>query len=653
MDPGMIGVLAFSIPILAAIFAYPLGNVSKKGVGWFSTIIAFISAALVFMLIPEVLEKGKVIFTLEFSEKFAALVPMIAQPFIGMKFALYIDSLSLLIAGIASGFGTLDLLYAVADMEREEHLGRFYAVMLIFIGSMTGLAFAGDLILLFVFWELVGICSYLLTGFHYEKPDHLRASYKAIMLTHGTGLALLVGIIWTYLAAGTLLFEELPRKLIYCKDVAVIIAVLFLVAAIAKSVQFPLHTWLPDATVAPSPATALLHAAAMVKAGIYLVARMYFLFGEVLGKSLLWQLTVSTIGVITMTVAVMCALAQKDIERLLAYHTISQIGYMFLGVGIGTALGVAAGLFYLLNHAIFKGLLSLCAGCLIYATGTRYLDEMGGLAKNMPVTAVACIFAAFSVSGIPPFNGFVSKLMIYEAALGRGIELGGLAGSLFIVYAVIAMFVSAATLASFMKLLYSAFFGSRPEKLKEVKEVPLPMQVSITILAFLCLFFGVVPQVPLRLIIPASVALVGGEVHVTWLGFVETTMLGGYFATLVTGLIVASIILGLAIYRIGLAPRTPAEVEIDVFTGGEIEQPYLDINRVRPDPEAFLFGSEVMFEKLYKFMKRGGLDILWFGIGKLVVKASEKLRKVQIGYLNVYTIVLAAFLAIILAILFL
>jgi len=633
MSYELIVFLAVGIPMIGAFLVPLIAKISEKLVGWYSTTLVFISAALVLYLIPEVILDSKVIVAVLSAGASLLIVPRL----IGTSFTFYVDALSLIIGIAASLFGAFDLLYSTADMAHEEGQPRFYFLMLLFIGSMIGLAFAGDLILLFIFWEIVGLCSYSLIGFYYKKPKSLYGSFKAIMLTHAGGIGLLIGAIWTFFLTGTTTYTELPTvisQLPANAQIALnIILVLYLIAAMAKSVQFPIHTWLPDATVAPSPVTALLHAAAMVKAGVYLIARVYLLYPI----TIQWNVITATVGIITMTVASFAMIAQNDVKRLLAYSTITQIGYMFLAIGLGTTLGLAAGLFHLFNHAFIKGLLFLGAGCLIYATKTKDLREMGGLARNMPVTTTACIIGALAISGLPPLNGFVSKFMIYEAAISAGLAMKGFIGSLYLFYGIFAIFASAMTFAGVMKFVFSAFFGPRPKELENVKEVPLEMQITMVFLTIVCIVFGIAPSIPLNyLIIPAATTLVGGTLTVSTLGYVASAV-GGYYATLIVGLLALSLILGAILYKLG-AVEYPAEMEgkFGIFTGGEINEPYLAIEKTRLDPSAFSFSPEMLFGKFYSIMEKGGLDKLWFGIGNTVVKLSEKLRRIQVGYLNVY-----------------
>gem|GEM_PF-46627 len=530
---------------------------------------------------------------------------------------LYGDALSALFVAIAGFFGFLAILYSVADMAHEPggH-ARFFALMLLFQGSMIGLFLAGNLLLLFVFWELVGLCSYGLIGFYLSKAESARASMKALMITHACGVGIILGIL-ALLAQGQVSLD-LPNLTSAAPLLALAAAMpLFLVASMAKSVQLPVHTWLPDATVAPSAVTAFLHAAAMVKAGVYLMARSAQLVVFTPLKAPL-DLAMATVGAITLTVCSAGAWLQDDIKRLLAYHTAAQIGYMFLGLGIGTAVGIAGALFHFFNHAIFKGLLFLGAGCLIYAAGTKKLSEMGGLARNMPVTAACMIIGGLALAGVPPFNGFASKLLIYEGALQRALAEGGLIGGVYAVYCALALFGSAITLASVLKMLHSAFFGLRPSRLEGVREVPLTMQIPLIILAALCIILGVAPRLLLDTLINPAVTLIvrAGAPSYLLLGF--ATPIGFYEALILALIISISLLIGYAIYKASFKPVTVATDATMPFTGGEVEEPYLSLERARIGPGPFYLNFASAIAPLYAFMKRGGIDLAYIGLARLV-----------------------------------
>ena len=550
----------------------------------------------------------------------------------GIGLILYADPLAIFFALIASFFGVIALLYSLRDMMHEAGTTRYYALMLLFLSSMIGLVIAGNFLVLYAFWELVGLCSYSLIGFYKEKRESNRASFKALFITRTFGICLLVGAVILFILTGSfdipIVFQKLQAA--GSNSMITLALALFILASMAKSVQFPLHTWLPDATVAPSAVTSFLHAAAMVKAGVYLISRTYPIT-QLIDAGPYLSFIVATIGTVTLTLCTMAAWVQLDVKRVLAFSTASQIGYMFLGIGIGTGFGAVGGLFHCLNHAVFKGLLFLCAGCLIYATGTKNLNEMGGLAKRMPVTAAAMVIGALSVVGVPPLNGFASKLMIYEAALERGMDIGGALGAAYMVYCALALFASAVTLAYFMKMISSVFFSRTPKNLQNVKDVPRSMQIPLVVLSALCLVFGIYPQGILTVLVNPGVSAVTGQSvsdlnsAMTSLGY--RTGIGFYEATGLTLMILASILAGAIIYRVTARTR-PSEFTKDkyeVFTGGELEAPYLDVERTRVESKTFTYAPERTFGGLYDIMWLGGVDLLYYGLARGVQKLCDNL----------------------------
>lgn len=325
------------------------------------------------------------------------------------------DGLAVFLTAVAAVVGSLAVIFSVGYMDGAAQLGRYYALVLLFIGAMCGLALSGSIFLLFLFWEITALCSYALISFHNDDPKAVRGGVKALIITQLGGVGLLLGALAarTYLGdyqISTLLAraESLPP------DILTLLAFGFLAAAMAKSAQVPFHTWLPDAMEAPTPVSALIHAATMVNAGVYLLARFYPAFAEVGG----WKTAVTVVGLVTALLAAFMAMVAFDLKRVLAYSTVSQLGYMVYAIGVG---GVFAGQFHLFSHAIFKALLFLGAGAIIHAVGTRDMRQMGGLRRRMPLTAVCFIIGAAALAGLPfLFNGFWSKELILEMGLEGG-----------------------------------------------------------------------------------------------------------------------------------------------------------------------------------------------------------------------------------------
>lgn len=324
------------------------------------------------------------------------------------------DGLAVSLAAIASVIGSLAVLFSVDYMRGEAQLGRYYIMVLIFIGAMSGLVLSGNLLFTFFFWEITAVCSYGLISFYNDDPKAVAGGIKALMITQVGGVGLLAGTLLAFAYIGSYQIADLLAKAnTLPAPVLAGIAFCFLIAAAAKSAQFPFHTWLPDAMEAPSPVSALIHAATMVNAGIYLLARFYPAFASVPG----WALAVMLVGMLSALVGALMALTASDLKRALAYSTVSQLGYMVYAIGVGA---VFASSFHLLSHAVFKALLFLAAGAVIHSVGTREISKMGGLGAKMPFIRNVFIIGALALAGVPILTGFWSKELVLEAGLHGG-----------------------------------------------------------------------------------------------------------------------------------------------------------------------------------------------------------------------------------------
>jgi multicomponent Na+:H+ antiporter subunit A len=418
-----------------------------------------------------------------------------------------VDGWSLLFALLASGMGVLVFGYSARYMVGVHDLARYYAVLLAFMGSILGVAFAADLVVLFVFWELTSLTSFLLIGHHTDDADSRYSARMAMLVTVGGGLFLLVGIaVVAVVAAGTLpgspfdlaamlANDEAMRTALRDADLFVPAMALFGVAAAAKSAQVPLHFWLPNAMVAPTPVSAFLHSATMVKVGVYFLGRLRPLF---VGTE--WTVAFATLGLVTMLVGAVLAVAAADVKELLAYSTASHLGLMVAGFGFASAAGAEAGAFHLLNHALFKAALFLVAGIVAHEAGTRHLANLGGLWRDLPVTAAISGVAALSMAGIPPLNGFYSKELLFEAAYELAHEAGGVAW----------VYPSVAVLASVFTVLYSLrflamFVGDRRTPVEEVHRPPLAMVGPPAVLVALAAVVSVAPQLAVDAIVGQAV----------------------------------------------------------------------------------------------------------------------------------------------------
>ncbi len=389
------------------------------------------------------------------------------------------DQLSQLLILIVSVISLAVTLFAIPYMQKYTAQNKFYSLYLLMIAGMNGVIITGDLFNLFVFLEIASIASYALVGFGVEAEE-LEASFKYLILGSVSSSVILLGIALLYSVTGTLNMADMASQLtsdVSTKSLFFVFA-LFVMGFGLKSAMVPFHAWLPDAhPSAPAPISAMLSGLIIKALGIYCIARIFFI---VLGLTPTIQTILLVLGGLSMVIGVFMAIGQWDFKRLLAYHSISQMGYVMVGIGLATPLGILGGLFHLINHAVFKSLLFLCSGSIEYSTGTRQLKELGGLIRKMPWTGASCSIASLSISGVPPFNGFWSKLLIIVA----------LFQAKFYFLATVTVFVSFMTLISFIKVQKYALFGKLPKKLATIKESPALMVTGMLILAILCVGLG-------------------------------------------------------------------------------------------------------------------------------------------------------------------
>ena len=410
-------------------------------------------------------------------------------PSLGLNATLLWDPLSAAMTVVVTGVGSLIHIYSVGYMHGDERFGRFFTFLNLFIASMLILVLGDNFGVLFVGWELVGLSSYLLISFWFEKPAAAAAGKKAFIVNRIGDFGFLIALMLIFSEFGTLafgpVFEGARDVLGHGSGAATAITLLLLVGAAGKSAQLPLYVWLPDAMEGPTPVSALIHAATMVTAGVYMVART----GALFDLAPVSAGTVATVGALTALFAATIAIGQKDIKRVLAYSTISQLGYMFLAVGVGAYV---AGIFHLMTHAFFKALLFLGAGSVIHALGgEQNMSRMGGLRKAMPVTFATMAIAWLAISGLPPFAGFWSKDEILAATFESG---GG-----FVVLWGLGIITAALTAFYMGRMMFLTFWGSPrwPDGV-EAHESPRLMTVPLVVLAGLAAVGGLV-NTPFRL----------------------------------------------------------------------------------------------------------------------------------------------------------
>ena len=394
--------------------------------------------------------------------------------------AMVMDGLTSFMLVTVNVMAFLIAVFSVNYMEKYTSKTKFYTLFLLMVAGMNGVVITGDMFNLFVFLEIASVASYALVAFGTEKHE-LEAAFKyAVMSTVGS-LFVLLGIVFLYSFTSTLNMADMSLVLAEKgrANITLLVTVFFLMGLGLKAALVPFHAWLPDAhPSAPAPISAMLSGVLIKSLGVYALCRVLF---NVLGMTPQVSEILLFLGALSMVIGVFLAVGQWDFKRLLAYHSISQIGYVILGIGLGTPLGILGGLFHLFNHSVFKSLLFLNAGAVEYSTGTRDLKEMGGLAEKMPVTSTTSLIASMSIAGIPPFNGFWSKLIIIIACVQAG-RYG---------YAFWAVLASILTLASFLKVMKYAFFDRLKEKWEKVKEVPIYMKLSMCVLALICIVGGV------------------------------------------------------------------------------------------------------------------------------------------------------------------
>ncbi|MDR3776130.1 MAG: proton-conducting transporter membrane subunit [Terracidiphilus sp.] len=520
-----------------------------------------------------------------------------------IQLAYHIDGLSFLFALMGAGIGSAVLLYSVGYMEKEKGATRFYSLVLIFIAGLIHLVYTSDLFLVYLSWELVGLCSFFLVGFWYRDREAAFGARKVLTMTHLAGYGLFAAVVLIYFRTGSTLWTDPRVQGAFSTGIFLLI----LVAAVAKSVQFPLHTWIPSAMAAPTPVSALLHAACYVKAGVYLVARMH----SIGPWPASWGLTVSWLGAITLLIGVLFALAQHDLKKLLAFHTVSQIGYMMLGIGLGTPLGIAAGLFHCLNHGLFKGGLFLCAGAVQHSCGTRDMDKLGGLSRKMPHTMQIWLVCAAGIAGVPLFNGFVSKWMLYNAALEVHQPM----------LALIPWVGSILTVFSFLKATSGVFLGSEGSATEHAHEVNWTMTAGGGILAAGCILLGVAPQLAITYLLNPLLPALGCAplVGVSWFGLSSGQgiwLASGGLMLGVVALLFGALVVWVPSLMRGAATAGGAP---SVFTGGEMLSP-------RGHMGASDF-SYAMKHALAPFYRAFDVDTAWLGIWHLLSRIASSIAK--------------------------
>lgn len=465
--------LVWMLPIFSSIFIPLVAWLKGKAREYFAITVCAASTILAFSMVPEAYFNAL--------EGYSLTVSWITA--LNINLGVYIDPLSIMLACLVSFFGLLVLIYSLGYMAGEEGLTRYYFFMLLFIGGMAGLVLSDNFLQLFIFWEIVGLCSFFLISFWYKRPETVRSAVKVFLMTRIGDICLLAGICILYLYTGSFSFNVISNSIGKVPlSMLAASAFLMLIGAVAKSAQLPFHTWLYSAMEAPTSVSALLHSATMVKAGVYLIARLICLFSSTLTLIPMWFPSIMWIGATTALIGGVLALSTTDIKGVAAYSTISQIGFMFAALGAAQSAsspGWFASILHLISHALFQALDFFLIGGIIHATKTRDMRLMGGLRKAMPITFALSLIVLLARAGIPPLISFFSKEFILQSVLSSG-NLG----AALILYASTAL-----TFAYTLRVMGLVYMGEESEYLKQIHihEPPKVMLFSSGALAALCI----------------------------------------------------------------------------------------------------------------------------------------------------------------------
>jgi formate hydrogenlyase subunit 3/multisubunit Na+/H+ antiporter MnhD subunit len=564
-----------TLPVLLPLAAAILIFILPRRVPWVREVLtllassgAFAAALRIFLVQPEPLR-----------------MPLISLSAFSLALELAATPLASFILLFTTGYGVLLSLYSFSYFAAKPRGKEYYAFFSIALAGAAGVLLAEHMLLFLISWELVTASLYFLitTGGPGAKAG---ATKTFAMLGAADGCLLLgLGLLWRINGSFSLRAAAVPLQ----GFLPTAAFLLILLAASAKAGAVPVHSWIPAASdEAPASVMAFLPAAIDKLLGIYLLARLVM---GVFSLNQAMSILLMAIGAVTILAAVLLAMVQHNLRRLLAYHAVSQVGYMVLGIGTLTPIGLAGGLFHMLNHSIYKSCLFLCAGAVEKKTGTLELAELGGLARSMPATFTACLIASLAISGVPPFNGFVSKWFVYQGVIQTGSRLS-------FIFLIAAMFGSALTLASFVKVLYSLFLGAPTPATIGVKgEVSAVMLIPMLLLAFLCLGFGVYYPFPVTAFLVPALGY----------GFKQP---GVYSSSTASALILLGVVVGLVIYLTGRMMKKTRVVPI--FTGGE--QPDAQTNRVLGTHFYDTIRELPLLHRMYGAQEKGRLDpYTWFG----------------------------------------
>lgn len=542
---------------------------------------------------------------------------------VDISLAVRVTAFTVILTVFISLFGFLVVLFSLDYLRGHPRQDKYYAFTLWSLAGALGAVMANNLLFFLIAWEIVTVMLFLLVNLGRERAAAAAGAMKSFVMLGFADCAILLAAVLLIAEAGTWSIDRIQVDVGSLRSYAIYL--LLLVGALAKAGAMPLHTWIPAASEgAPLTVMALLPASLDKLLGIYLLALVslrMFVIDDAL------RLLLMVIGAVTILGAVMMAMVQHDLRRLLSFHAVSQVGYMVLGIGTGVVAGIAGGLFHMLNNAIYKNSLFLTAGSVERQTGTTELDRLGGLSKVMPMTFLGALVAALAISGVPPLNGFVSKWLVYQGVLSSGTPLMPL-------LLVAAVFGSALTLASFIKVIHSVFLGAKPPALErpELTEVTWRMWGPMSVLGLLCIFFGVWAQWPLReLIGPALVELnVEGGIYPQGWGSIVAGTTGFWSPTLATALILVGLVIGVGFYLVGRGFKVR---EAPTFIGGETVAD--DRSRVAGTGFYDSIRELPLIRTLYRDADAGAFDPYHLG-GRYGGNLVELLRGLHGGILPIY-----------------
>ncbi|MBM7833647.1 proton-conducting transporter membrane subunit [Clostridium sardiniense] len=483
--------------------------------------------------------------------------------------ALRVDALSLFVGIIITGACLISSIYSIRYMEEDNGLSKYYMLSMLLTGSMIGFVFTGDLFNMYVMLEIMTIAAISLTAFRNHKGKALEASFKYVVIGGLGSSFILLGTVLLYMETHTLNILDISSKLsqnggVYSK-VSILAFVMLIVGYAVKAFMVPCHTWPPDAHMSAPSSISMLLSGVMSKTGVYGVIRILFLIFSFTTNNAIAYLIIAW-GIITMILGVTMALLQSDFKRLLAFHSVSQIGYIIIGIGVALFandwrgdIGLASSLFHMINHASFKCLLFLCAGAILYRTGTTNLDKVSGIGKKMPFTMGVFIVGALAISGIPPFNGFSSKWLIYYSTYNIRMPIVTIA----------CLIVSVMTLASFIKVFYTVFMGTPSKSILKVKEVPFSMKVPMGLLAACCLLLGLFSDNIIKNFINKIIESIRGRA--VFLDYISPYNPSSFLILFFILILAFIVLLNIKNTRVSIVHENIENSKFEPFVGGEVD----------------------------------------------------------------------------------